>query len=136
MTEMTTIATMTEDASDSTSTYSETTAAEETTEINTETIETTETTNLVDFGFLDNNSEDDDISFEGNYYSINDSVFSNESSSDFINVFSTKPKKCGSELYLNENSLEYNNKYYDADIEDSVITLKYTDFSGIGEELY
>lgn len=124
MTNMTTIVAE-EDVIDSTSTYNETS------KMNTETAEIADS---VDSNFLHNNSEDNALSFEGKYYSINNSDFSNNSSSDFINIFGTKPLNCTKELYLNENDFQYNNSFYDTNIEDNVVTLKNTDFLGIGED--
>lgn len=124
MTNMTTIVSE-EDVIDYTSTYNETS------KMNTE---TTETADSVDSNFLYNNSENNALSFKGKYYSINNSDFSNNSSSDFINIFGTKPLNCTKELYLNESGFQYNNYFYVTDIEDNVVTLKNTDFLGIGED--
>lgn len=75
----------------------------------------------------------DNMSFEGHYYSINNSTFSDESSSNFINVFGIKPVYCSKEIYLNSDSIEYNNYSYDVSIEDNIIALKYNNFADIDD---
>ncbi|MCM1221296.1 MAG: hypothetical protein NC548_43135 [Lachnospiraceae bacterium] len=107
----TALSTATELTSDTTSTEAQTTTAVAT------------TTEIVD-----------NTSFEGHYYSIDSSVFSDESSSNFVNVFGIKPVSCSKEIYLNSDSIDYNNCSYDVSIEDNVIALKYSDFAGIGED--
>lgn len=76
----------------------------------------------------------DNTSLEGHYYSIDSSVFSDESGSNFVNVFGIKPVSCSKEIYLNSDSIDYNNSSYDVSIEDNVIALKYSDFAGIDED--
>lgn len=97
--------------------------------INIETSDITTTATVTDIPDVAGNT-----SFEGNYYSINDSVFSDKSVSDFINIFGVEPVFCSKEMHLSEDTIDYNERSYNVRVDDNVIKLKYTNFERIDEK--